>query len=129
MPSDTIVDVVLLLVLAGAGILLVWCARATASGRVGRNQVAGIRTATTLASDDAWRTAHRAARPLSEAAGWVLVAAAPVLFLVDGEGAELVVTLVATTVTLGLTVAGAVVGTRAVRATTAGTRRGGTRAR
>jgi hypothetical protein len=30
---------------------------------------------------------------------------------------------------LGLTVAGAVVGTRAVRATTAGTRRGGTRAR
>ncbi|WP_454042166.1 SdpI family protein [Cellulosimicrobium sp. Marseille-Q8652] len=129
MPSDTIVDVVLLLVLAGAGILLVWCARATASGRIGRNQVAGIRTATTLASDDAWRTAHRAARPLSEAAGWVLVAAAPVLFLVDGEGAELVATLVATTVTLGLTVAGAVVGTRAVRATTAGTRRGGTRAR
>ncbi|WP_435737828.1 SdpI family protein [Cellulosimicrobium sp. PMB13] len=129
MSSDTILDVVLLLVLAGAGILLVWCARATASGRVGRNQVAGIRTATTLASDEAWQTAHRAARPLSEAAGWVLVAAAPVLFLVDGDEIELAVTLVATTVTLGLTIAGAVVGTRAVRATTAPTRRGGTRTR
>ncbi|MGN7702269.1 SdpI family protein [Cellulosimicrobium sp. 22601] len=114
MTADTIADVVLLLVLAGAGVLLVWCARATASGRLGRNQLAGIRTATTLASDDAWRTAHRAARPLSEAAGWVLVAAAPVLFLV-GDEAGLVVVLVATGLTLALTIGGLVVGTRAVR--------------
>ncbi|QJW35120.1 SdpI family protein [Cellulosimicrobium protaetiae] len=114
MTADTIADVALLLVLAGAGILLVWCARATASGRIGRNQLAGIRTATTLASDEAWRTAHRAARPLSEAAGWVLVAASPVLFLVDAE-VGLVVVLVATGLTLALTVGGLVVGTRAVR--------------
>ncbi|MFD6029606.1 SdpI family protein [Cellulosimicrobium funkei] len=114
MHPDTIADLVLLLVLAGAGLLLVWCARATASGRIGRNQVAGIRTATTLASDDAWRTAHRAARPLSEAAGWVLVAAAPVLLLVD-DAAGLVVVLVATGLALALTVGGLVVGTRAVR--------------
>ena len=114
MTADTIADVVLLLVLAGAGVLLVWCARATASGRLGRNQLAGIRTATTLASDDAWRTAHRAARPLSEAAGWVLVAAAPALFLV-GDEAGLVVVLVATGLTLALTIGGLVVGTRAVR--------------
>nr|WP_167405809.1 SdpI family protein [Sphaerisporangium cinnabarinum] len=114
MQPDTVADLVLLLVLAGAGLLLVWCARATASGRIGRNQVAGIRTATTLASDDAWRTAHRAARPLSEAAGWVLVVAAPVLLLVD-DAAGLVVVLVATGLTLALTVGGLVVGTRAVR--------------
>ncbi|MGW6266069.1 SdpI family protein [Cellulosimicrobium funkei] len=114
MHPDTVADLVLLLVLAGAGLLLVWCARATASGRIGRNQVAGIRTATTLASDDAWRTAHRAARPLSEAAGWVLVAAAAVLLLVD-DAAGLVVVLVATGLALALTVGGLVVGTRAVR--------------
>ncbi|MGB2556453.1 MULTISPECIES: SdpI family protein [Cellulosimicrobium] len=114
MHPDTVADLVLLLVLAGAGLLLVWCARATASGRIGRNQVAGIRTATTLASDDAWRTAHRTARPLSEAAGWVLVAAAPVLLLVD-DAAGLVVVLVATGLALALTVGGLVVGTRAVR--------------
>lgn len=114
MNADTWADVVLLLVLAGAGLLLVWCARATADGRIDRNQVAGIRTATTLASDEAWRTAHRAARPLSEAAGWVLVAAAPVLFLVDDD-AGLVVVLVAAGLTLALTVGGLVVGTRAVR--------------
>ncbi|QDP74197.1 SdpI family protein [Cellulosimicrobium cellulans] len=111
---DTVADLVLLLVLAGAGLLLVWCARATASGRIGRNQVAGIRTATTLASDDAWRTAHRAARPLSEAAGWALVAASPVLLVVD-DAAGLVVVLVATGLALALTVGGLVVGTRAVR--------------
>ncbi|WP_313662762.1 SdpI family protein [Cellulosimicrobium cellulans] len=114
MNADTWADVVLLLVLAGAGLLLVWCARTTADGRVGRNQVAGIRTATTLASDEAWRTAHRAAQPLSEAGGWVLVAAAPVLFLVDDD-AGLVVVLVAAGLTLTLTVGGLVVGTRAVR--------------
>ncbi|MBE9939874.1 SdpI family protein, partial [Cellulosimicrobium cellulans] len=107
MHPDTVADLVLLLVLAGAGLLLVWCARATASGRIGRNQVAGIRTATTLASDDAWRTAHRAARPLSEAAGWVLVAAAPVLLAVD-DAAGLVVVLVATGLALALTVGGLV---------------------
>ena len=99
---------------AAAGAPHVGRPRATASGRIGRNQVAGSRTATTLASDDAWRTAHRAARPLSEAAGWALVAASPVLLVVD-DAAGLVVVLVATGLALALTVGGLVVGTRAVR--------------
>lgn len=48
----------------GSGSLLWWVARATASGRLGRNKVAGIRVPATLASDEAWRAAHqRAERP------------------------------------------------------------------
>jgi hypothetical protein len=110
-----LVDLVLLPVLLAAGLSLVWCARAAASGRLGRNQVAGIRTATTVASDEAWLAAHRGARPLSEAAGWVLAGAGPVLLLVPGEQPSAVVGGSAAVVALGLTVAGAVVGSRAAR--------------
>ncbi|OLT54478.1 SdpI family protein [Cellulosimicrobium sp. CUA-896] len=110
-------DLVLLPVLLAAGLVLVWCARAAADGRLGRNQVAGIRTAATLASDEAWRAAHRRARPLSEGAGWVLAAAGPVLLLVPGDSLSAVVAGAAALIALGLTVAGAVVGSRAARAT------------
>ena len=61
-------QVALALTAAGVGVLLVvagWVlariARRAAAGTLPRNQFAGIRTSTTLASDTAWRTAHEAA--------------------------------------------------------------------
>ena len=41
--EDVIGRIVLGAVMAGSGVLLVWMARATAAGRLGRNPVAGIR--------------------------------------------------------------------------------------
>lgn len=61
-------QVALALTAAGVGVLLVvagWVlariARRAAAGTLKRNQFAGIRTSTTLASDAAWRAAHVAA--------------------------------------------------------------------
>lgn len=62
--EDLIARVILFLVMAGAGAALIWVANAGASGRLKRNQLAGIRTPSTLASDEAWLAAHvRAKRP------------------------------------------------------------------
>lgn len=59
-----IARLVLLVVMVGAGVLLIWSARAAACGRLKRNQIAGIRTSRTLSSDADWQTAHaRAERP------------------------------------------------------------------
>ncbi|WP_344357891.1 zinc-binding dehydrogenase [Brachybacterium phenoliresistens] len=51
--------------MVAAGVLLNWAARATASGRIGRNALVGIRLRSTMVSDEAWRAAHsRAQRPM-----------------------------------------------------------------
>ena len=65
MDEDLLLRIVLFVVMAGSGLLLVWMARATASGRLGRNMIAGIRIPSTMASDEAWLAAHRRAeRPM-----------------------------------------------------------------
>ncbi|GAB2986346.1 SdpI family protein [Frigoribacterium salinisoli] len=61
MGDELLLRIVLFAVMAGSGLLLVWMARATASGRLGRNAIAGIRIPSTLASDEAWLAAHRRA--------------------------------------------------------------------
>jgi len=64
MENEWVARVVLFLVMVGSGILLMWMANAAASGRLKRNQTAGIRIPSTLASDEAWLAAHiRAKRP------------------------------------------------------------------
>ncbi|MCI2956832.1 SdpI family protein [Agromyces atrinae] len=64
MDGDTVGRIIVGLVMIAAGVLVIWLARATASGRVGRNDIAGIRTPSTMATDDAWLAAHiRAKRP------------------------------------------------------------------
>ncbi|UFU02053.1 SdpI family protein [Ruania suaedae] len=59
------------LLLVAAGVAIVVVARRAAQGRIGRNQIAGIRTAATLASDEAWLAAHRAGEPLMRLGGWL----------------------------------------------------------
>ncbi|WP_067439930.1 SdpI family protein [Nocardioides jensenii] len=107
--------VMLATVLAASGVVLVWVARATATGRLGRNPWAGIRTRATSASDDAWLTAHRAAQRPSEASGWCLVAAGVVAVLAPSSPILIGAALVGVTSTLALTLYGARVGMRAVR--------------
>jgi uncharacterized membrane protein len=52
--------------IAGLWILALVCVATTycaAAGKLRRNQIAGIRIPTTMASDAAWRAGHRAAMP------------------------------------------------------------------
>lgn len=50
--------------MVGAGALVIWMARAAASGRLKRNHLAGIRISSTMASDAAWLAGHvRAEKP------------------------------------------------------------------
>lgn len=108
-----IVRFVLLIVMVGAGVLLIWSARAAASGGLKRNQIAGIRTSRTLSSDAAWQTAHvRAERP-TVIAGVVSVATGLVALLpVQVEAAGIAV-LTGCGVMLALVLYGARVGHRA----------------
>lgn len=57
-----------------AAVVLVWTTTAAAAGRIRVNALVGIRTASTMASERAWRAGHRAALPLVRvlAAGFVL---------------------------------------------------------
>ncbi len=65
MDRDWTAAAVLLVLMVGVGILLIWMARATASGRLKRNHIAGIRLPSTMDSDEAWSAAHvRASRPI-----------------------------------------------------------------
>ncbi|WP_191089361.1 SdpI family protein [Microbacterium radiodurans] len=71
--EDLVVRIVLLVVMVGSGILLIWMANATASGRLGRNGLAGIRIPSTMASDEAWLLAHRRAKRPTLLAGYASI--------------------------------------------------------
>ncbi len=70
------------LVLGLTGAAIVWTALATTSGRLGRNRFAGVRTRATMASERAWRAAHRAAGPWMFWSGMACVVGAAVLVTV-----------------------------------------------
>ena len=117
----TAVRIVLLVVLVGAGVLIVWMARATASGRLKRNQFAGIRLSSTMASDSAWLAAHVRAKRPTEIAGFTAMATgvfallpAPLPVLATGL-------MVGCIAMLGLVVYGAAVGARAAAEASSGT--------
>ena len=73
MGEEILARSILLIVMAGAGVLILWMASAAADGRLGRNQIAGIRLPSTLVSDRAWLAAHRAARRPTQIAGWCAI--------------------------------------------------------
>ena len=115
MDEDVIGRIVLGLVMAGSGVLVLWMARAAASGRLRRNQIAGIRTASTLASDAAWLAAHRRAKGPTLAAGWCAIASAVPAALPVPIEAVLISVLVGSVAVLAFTLRGAAVGGQAAR--------------
>jgi uncharacterized membrane protein len=74
MDNDLAVRIVVLVVMAGSGVLLVWVARATASGRLKRNPIAGLRLPSTMVSDEAWLAAHVRAKRSTMLAGFASMA-------------------------------------------------------
>ena len=105
-------------VLLLAGLLLLTTAGLGARGTLPRNRFVGIKTAATLASDSAFRSAHKAAAVPLAAAG--AVAAVPGVVLLTGPSAALAWTLVAIGV-LGLLVFAGLAGTVGDRAAAAAT--------
>ncbi|WP_159078213.1 SdpI family protein [Homoserinimonas hongtaonis] len=113
MEDDLGVRVVLFVVMVGSGILLLWMARAAASGRLKRNSVAGIRVASTMASDEAWLAAHIRAKRSTMLAGYASIASGVVALLPVSAPVLATAVLVGCVAILGLVFYGASVGSRA----------------
>ncbi len=104
-----------------AGLLLVVVARRAAQGRIRRNPIAGIRTAATMASDEAWLAAHRAGESLTALGGWIFVATGAVTMAGARLGAAeaawpAAVLIGGMLLALGAVVTGGIRGHRAARA-------------
>lgn len=107
--------IVLLIVMVGSGVLLIWMARATASGRLKRNSIAGIRIPSTMASEEAWLAAHvRAVRP-TVIAGVVSIAIGLFALLPVSAPALATGVIAGCVVMLGFVLYGARVGSQAAR--------------
>lgn len=105
--------ILLFAVLLGSGVLLLWMARAAASGRLTRNPFAGIRVPSTMVSDEAWLAAHvRAERP-TMLAGLASIASGLVALLPVPTPVLAIGIVAGSVVTLALVLYGARVGTRA----------------
>ena len=127
MTEELVAVLVVALVMGGAALLVRAVGRAAARGRLGPNQVGGMRTPATMASPEAWRAAHQAALPWSErtAMACLLLTAVAVAVAVAGYpdwGFGLV--LAAALVMLAGTVYGAVVGHRVAKQVRDGGRTG-----
>lgn len=77
-PVAIVVFVVIGVLMFGAGVLVQRVAKRTASGELGRNGWAGIRTKATMSSDEAWLTAHQAGLARTVIGGRILAASGAV---------------------------------------------------
>ncbi|MEV7691886.1 SdpI family protein [Microbacterium sp. NPDC089189] len=119
MENDLAVRIVLLVVMAGSGLLLIWMARATASGRLKRNAIAGIRIPSTMASEEAWLAAHIRAKRATMIAGISSVATGFLALLPVPAPVLAAVVLVGCGMMLGFVLYGARVGGRAAKTVSA----------
>lgn len=103
------------LVMIAAGVLVGAAGVLGRLDRLPRNGLVGIRTPSTLASDEAWHRAHRAAWLPTLLAGLVAVLAGLAAALVSSENAVAAVTLTGAGLLLVLVVLAGVVGSRAAR--------------
>lgn len=113
MDNEMGVRIVLLVVLVGSGFLLIWLARATASGHLKRNTVAEIRVPSTMVSDEAWLAAHVRAKRPTTLAGISSVASGLVALLPVPATALAVAALAGCATMLGFVLYGARVGSQA----------------
>lgn len=113
MNDDLAARIILFVVMVGSGILLVWVARATASGRLKRNPIAGIRIPRTMVSDEAWLAAHIRAKRAMTLAGLASVASGLCALLPVSAPVLATTVLVGCGAMLGLVLHAARVGGRA----------------
>nr|WP_281360248.1 SdpI family protein [Isoptericola halotolerans] len=99
--------------MSGSGALLLWTARAAASGRLRRNQYAGIRVPSTMASEEAWLAAHVRARRPTMCAGYSSLGSAMLAVLPVSVPVLVVGVLLGCFAMLGFVLYGARVGSRA----------------
>lgn len=116
MGEEIMARLVLFVVMMGAGGLVLWMAQAAASGRLGRNPVAGIRLPVTMASDSAWLAAHQAAKRPTQLAGWCAIACALPSVLPVSVSIALTSIFIGAAGSLFFVFYGASVGSRAARA-------------
>ena len=113
MSEADILGLVMFAVMAGAGLMLIWMARAAASGTLKRNSIAGLRTSKTMASEEAWRAAHVRTKTLTMIAGAVSLIGGVVALLPIGLGPMMFAVMVAPGITFGLVTYTAIIGGRA----------------
>lgn len=99
-----------------AGAVIAWTSRAAASGRLRRNAYLGIRTPTTMYSDDAWSTAHRVSKPWTAIGGGLAILAGLGALVPMPESMLTALGGVGAACLLGFTLVGAWLGIRAVKA-------------
>ncbi len=105
----------------GGGVLNAVINGRAADGRLAVNHTAGIRTKETMASQEAWQTAHRRAKPLNQFGSMVgIVTGFAVVALSSSALALFTVLLVGVALMTAAVIAGCVVGHRAAREVNAG---------
>lgn len=90
--------IVLPAVLLPAGVLLLLVGYLAIRGRLARNRFAGVRTAETMRSEQAFRLANRIAAPTLLAAGVIAVLTGALVPLLPGPAIALMIALVAVVV-------------------------------
>jgi uncharacterized membrane protein len=103
------------IVIVLAGLLIVWLAIRSWQGRLSRNYVAGVRTPSTMRSDEAFRMANKAAAPFTLVGGLLFVVTGVVAAIVPARAASVVLPT-GVAIAAVLLVVGGVVGVRAARA-------------
>jgi uncharacterized membrane protein len=96
------------------GLVLVVLAVASWQGRLPRNIVAGVRTPSTMRSDQAFKVANKVAAPLTAAGGAVLVLGGVLAALLPNSAAAHVL-LISALACAVLCCGGAIKGVRAIR--------------
>ncbi|WP_349426176.1 SdpI family protein [Microbacterium sp. LWS13-1.2] len=116
MENEWMARAVLFVVMVGAGILLIWMANAAASGRLKRNQLAGIRIPSTMASEEAWLAAHVRARGATVCAGVISILGGAFALVPVPMPVVTIGVLLAAVAALGFVLYGAQVGGTAAKA-------------
>lgn len=110
--------VFVVILLLACFIALIVVARRCADGRIGINPAFGIRTATTMANEQTWLAAHKAAERPTVLGAYAAIACALPAFFLPGEIAQASAIGLSTILMLAGVIIGTVRGTKAARAVT-----------